>query len=76
MIRIESANVFTRKVLFEKIWKPKIYQPLESGYVFAPYILSATTEIVIDDFAPKSLSKYAVKTVNPNFYYTINLSGI
>jgi len=55
-------------------------QFLESGAVFAPYIPLIMTPLVYDPdtFVPRKglLTRYAKKMVRPEFYGTINISGL
>ena len=55
-------------------------QFLESGAVFAPYIPLIMTPLVYDPntFTPRKglLTRYAKKMVRPEFYGTINISGL
>jgi len=55
-------------------------QFLESGAVFAPYIPLIMTPLVYDPetFVPRKglLTRYAKKMVRPEFYGTINVSGL
>jgi hypothetical protein len=55
-------------------------QFLESGAVFAPYIPLIMTPLVYDPntFTPRKglLTRYAKKMVRPEFYGTINVSGL
>jgi hypothetical protein len=55
-------------------------QFLESGAVFAPYIPLIMTPLVYDPdtFVPRKglLTRYAKKMVRPEFYGTIEISGL